>query len=70
MIGQEVRKIREKTGMSQSVFATNYGINLFTLRQWERKDAELDSAVASYLQCIRADHKIVKKLLASPAKTK
>ena len=65
MEGKDVKKIREKTGMSQSVFAESYGINLFTLRQWERRDSELDSAVTAYMRCIKADHKIVGQLLAN-----
>lgn len=63
MKGCDVKKVREKAGLSQSQFCEQYGLNLFTLRQWERKDTELDSAVASYMKCIKRDAEVVKKLL-------
>jgi putative transcriptional regulator len=34
----DVKKVREKTGLSQSQFAATFGISLGTLRHWERGD--------------------------------
>lgn len=34
----EVKKIRAKLGMSQSEFASAFGISVSTLRHWERGD--------------------------------
>ena len=33
-----VKKVREKTGMTQEQFAATFGISLGTLRHWERGD--------------------------------
>ncbi len=34
----DVKKLREKIGMSQPKFASSFGISLGTLRHWERGD--------------------------------
>lgn len=34
----DVKKIRNKVGMSQTQFASSFGISLGTLRHWERGD--------------------------------
>ncbi|HEU5047677.1 MAG TPA: hypothetical protein VFT64_07530 [Rickettsiales bacterium] len=67
MNGKTVATIRKEVGLSQAEFSRNYGINLYTLRQWERKDTPLDSAVVSYLTCIKANPELVLKLLVDEA---
>ena len=34
----DVKKLRERIGMSQPIFAASFGISLGTLRHWERGD--------------------------------
>ncbi|MDZ7723654.1 MAG: helix-turn-helix domain-containing protein [candidate division KSB1 bacterium] len=34
----DVKKLRERTGMTQPKFAASFGISLGTLRHWERGD--------------------------------
>lgn len=34
----DVKKVREKTGLTQEQFAATFGISLGTLRHWERGD--------------------------------
>jgi putative transcriptional regulator len=34
----DVKKVREKTGLTQDQFAATFGISLGTLRHWERGD--------------------------------
>ena len=36
----DVKAIRRRVGMSQSEFATSFGISLGTLRHWERGDRQ------------------------------
>lgn len=55
MNGNDVREIRNALGMSQTEFCQHFKINLHTLRQWERKDATLDSCCTAYLHCIRVN---------------
>lgn len=68
MNGYDVRKIRTRVDMSQSEFCETYGLNIFTLRQWERKNTVLDMSVSSYLTCISKDPKVIQKLLNEPMK--
>ncbi len=66
MQGSEVTQIREDLNISQAEFSRKFGINLHTLRQWERKDTALDSAAAAYLTCIKRDAEGVIALLPAP----
>lgn len=59
MDGYQVKNTRQILGMTQTKFAAQFKINLHTLRQWERKGSQLDSAVAAYLTCIAADPSLV-----------
>lgn len=63
MNSSDVKNIRSQTGMSQTEFARCFHINLYTLRQWERKSSTLDSAVSAYLTCISVDAEIIRQLL-------
>lgn len=68
MNGSDVKKIRTKTGLSQSQFCGAYGLNVFTLRQWERKNTPLDATATSYLTCIKVDASAIARLLQEPKK--
>jgi putative transcriptional regulator len=48
----DVRPLRSKLGLSQSEFASQYGISLRTLQEWEQGRTNPDSAVRAYLAVI------------------
>ena len=68
MNGSDVKKIRSRVEMSQSQFCDHYGLNVFTLRQWERKNTVLDKTATAYLACISKDPETIQKLLHEPKK--
>src|SRR5664280_74587 len=45
----DVRALRSKLGLSQSEFASRYGISLRTLQEWEQGRTSPDSTVRAYL---------------------
>lgn len=49
----DVRKIRESVGMTQIQFASNFGISIATLRNWEQGRSEPDASMRSYLSVIK-----------------
>lgn len=53
MLGEDVKAIRQEMGLSQAQFAEQFHINLYTLRQWERKNHELGSVATAFMQCIK-----------------
>jgi len=60
----DVRKIRSKLGVSQSEFATQYGISLRTLQEWEQGRTGPDSALRAYLTVISRNPRAVIEALA------
>ena len=48
----DIRKIREKTGLSQTDFANRYGFNRRSLQDWEQGRRMPDSAARAYLLVI------------------
>lgn len=48
----DVKGIRQKMGMSQPVFAANFGLSLYTLRGWEQGRRKPDPAARAYLTVI------------------
>jgi putative transcriptional regulator len=62
----DVRKIREKSGLSQEEFSACFGFTLRTLQEWEQGRARPDRAVNSYLLVIDRDPEAVRKALAAP----
>ena len=62
-----VKKMREKLGMTQEVFAEVYQIPVGTLRDWEQKRKNPDAPARAYLQVIASNPETVAALLkASP----
>ena len=51
----EVRKIREKTGLSQSHFATMIGVSKRTLENWEQGRRHPTGPARALLQIVNAD---------------
>ena len=62
----DVRALRSKLGLSQSEFASTYGISLRTLQEWEQGRTSPDSAVRAYLTVIERNPQAVIEALAVP----
>lgn len=51
----EVKRIRQSLGLSQSKFAKRYGVNLSNLKNWEQGRREPDSVSLLYLRVIQRE---------------
>jgi putative transcriptional regulator len=60
---REVRRAREKTGLSQAEFAARFRINVSRLRDLERGRYAADSALLAYFRVIEHASKVVQKAL-------
>jgi putative transcriptional regulator len=60
----DVRALRSKLGLSQSEFASRYGISLRTLQEWEQGRTSPDSTVRAYLTVIERNPRAVIEALA------
>lgn len=67
-VGPCVRSIRGQLGMSQRAFAATFGIPLTSLRNWERKRAQPDTAAQNYLKVIAFDAETVRNALETDKK--
>lgn len=64
----DVRRIRRKLGLSQSQFASNFGLSLATVQDWEQGRRVPDGAARALLKVIDRDPEAVHRALAtSPA---
>ncbi len=61
---QRVREVRAHTGLSQSVFARTFHINVARLRDLEQGRAKPDSAMLAYLAVIDREPEAVRRALA------
>jgi DNA-binding transcriptional regulator YiaG len=52
--GAYVRRIREKTGLTQDEFDERFGLNLRTVQEWEQGRAMPDSVDARSSECRRS----------------
>lgn len=73
-LAREVRRVREKTGLSQSQFARRFHIGLARLRDFEQARSEPDFIVRVFLRMIMEDPrkadrlvKLVERESATPA---
>ncbi len=62
----DVKKIRHKTGLSQSQFAATLGISVKTLRHWEQGDRKPQGPALVLLNAAARDHKKLLEILNSP----
>ncbi|MGD0771321.1 MAG: helix-turn-helix domain-containing protein [Candidatus Solibacter sp.] len=62
----DVRALRSKLGLSQSEFASQYGISLRTLQEWEQGRTSPDSTVRAYLTVIERNPQAVIEALSAP----
>ena len=58
-----VRQARQRSGLSQTVFARTYRINLARLRDLEQGRTQADSALLAYLTVIEKDPESVRRAL-------
>jgi DNA-binding transcriptional regulator YiaG len=59
----DVKKIRERIGLSQSDFALLYGLEPNTLRNWEQKRNELDAPTRIFFAILETHPNLVRDLL-------
>lgn len=62
-----VRKLRERLGLTQDEFAATYRIPVGTLRDWEQRRKNPDATARAYLIVIDKDPKAVAALLNAAA---
>ena len=60
----DVKAIRERMGLSQSLFANRFGLSVYALRNWEQGKRQPDPAARAYLKVIDKAPDIVTKVLA------
>ncbi|HLH48982.1 MAG TPA: helix-turn-helix domain-containing protein [Roseiarcus sp.] len=63
----DVRRLRERLGLSQEQFALRFGFDIDAVRNWEYGRREPDTAAKSYLTVIDRDPALVEGALATPA---
>jgi putative transcriptional regulator len=61
----DVKAIRAKVGMSQSEFASAFGISVSTLRHWERGDRTPQGPALVLLNIVAKEPDVVLRALAS-----
>jgi putative transcriptional regulator len=59
----DVKAVREQTGLSQSQFATVYGLSAATLRDWEQQRKRPERLAELYLSMIKVAPDVVKGLV-------
>jgi putative transcriptional regulator len=62
-----VKRLREKLGMTQEAFASTYRIPVGTLRDWEQGRKIPDAPARAYLTVIAHDPEAVAKALGQAA---
>ena len=60
---RDVRRARERTGLSQAKFAARYRINPARLRDWEQGRTLPDSVALAYLRVIDREPEAVERAL-------
>jgi putative transcriptional regulator len=61
----DVKNIRSKVGMSQSEFASAFGISVATLRHWERGDRKPNGPALVLLNVVAKEPKAVLRALSN-----
>lgn len=62
----DVKRLRERLGLTQENFALRYGLDPATLRNWEQGRVQPDTAARSYLRAIERAPEAVAEALAAP----
>jgi putative transcriptional regulator len=63
-MGRRIRRLRQRLGMTQEVFARTYGIPLANIRQYEIGRTMPPPAVRAYLKVIAAEPERVGEVVA------
>ncbi len=66
----DVRAIRQKVGLSQSKFATQFGFALGAVRNWEQGRRQPDVAARAFLMVIDREPEAVQRALSAPVEKK
>lgn len=66
-MGQRIRMLRGRLGLSQEAFARTYGIPLANIRQYEIGRHMPPPAVRAYLKVIAAEPEVVAKAVGAEA---
>lgn len=67
----DVRAVRERSGMTQQQFAATFGIGLGTLQKWERGERQPSGAAKSLLRVMQTDlTSVIKALAVTPPQRK
>jgi putative transcriptional regulator len=59
----DIRRLRARSGMTQTQFAATFGIGLGTLQKWERGERRPSGAAKSLLRVMQADTPAVVRAL-------
>jgi ribosome-binding protein aMBF1 (putative translation factor) len=65
-VAVDVRKLRERLGLTQEQFSLRFGLELDAVRNWEYGRRQPDKAARSYLAVIERDPEMVQDALAVP----
>ncbi len=60
---EDIRTVRERSGLTQIQFAQTFGIGLGTLQKWERGERRPSGAARSLLRVMQADLPLVVRAL-------
>jgi putative transcriptional regulator len=60
----EARALRKRLGLTQEQFATRFGLNIWTLRDWENHRREPDGPAQTLLKVIDRDPEAVRLAVA------
>lgn len=63
----DIRAVRERSGMTQKQFAEAFGIGLGTLQKWERGERRPSGAAKSLLLVMRSEMRAVIRALSNAA---
>ena len=59
------RQLRHRFGMTQEEFAHAFGVNLWTLREWEQRKAEPEGSARTLLRVIEQEPEVVRRVVVS-----
>ena len=62
----EVRDLRKRLALTQEQFAARFGVNIWTLRDWENHRREPDGPAQTLLKVIDRDPEAVQRAVAGP----
>lgn len=68
---EDIKAVRERSGLTQAQFAATFGIGLGTLQKWERGERRPSGAAKSLLRVMQADlPAVVRALRVRPTRKK